>query len=628
MSATPEAQGTRERPPAAASGRSAGGAGAAPEMSRLPQKRTHTCGALRATESGERAVLQGWVHRRRDHGGLLFIDLRDRYGMTQVVFNPAAAPEAHALAETLRSEYVLSVAGTVARRPAGTENPSLPTGEIELVAGELVILNAARTPPFYINEDSPVDETLRLKYRYLDLRRAHLRETIILRHRVVKAMRDFLDARGFLEIETPILTKSTPEGSRDFLVPSRLHPGEFYALPQAPQQFKQLLMVAGMDRYFQIARCFRDEDQRADRQPEFTQLDVEMSFVTEDDVTQTTEELYIALVERFSEKRLLSRPFPRLTYAEAMAKYGTDRPDLRFGLELVDVSDLLGTSGFGVFRSAAESGGIIKGIKAPGCAGWSRREIDQITGLARTFGARGLATAAWTPDGVRSPFRQHVGDDIMARLRARFDAQEGDLIALVADKPAVANEVLHRLRDHLGARLDLADPNVLCFCWVVDFPLLERDKERGAWTFTHNPFCAPKDDDLPLLESDPGRALSKQYDLICNGYELGGGSVRIHSRALQERIFSLMGYDAGQIESLFGTILEALEYGAPPHGGIATGLDRLIAILVSEDTIREAIAFPKNQAAADLMMQAPSPVAEAQLAELSISVSRPPTSSP
>ncbi|MDQ3703416.1 MAG: aspartate--tRNA ligase [Chloroflexota bacterium] len=602
-------------------------------MSRLPEKRSHTCADLRATESGQRAVLQGWVHRRRDHGGLLFIDLRDRYGITQVVFNPATAPDVHAVAETLRSEYVLSVAGTVARRPAGTDNPGLPTGEIELVATELVVLNASRTPPFYINEDSPVDESLRLKYRYLDLRRAHLRDTIILRHRVVKAMRDFLDARGFLEIETPIMTKSTPEGSRDFLVPSRLHPGEFYALPQAPQQFKQLLMVAGMDRYFQIARCFRDEDQRADRQPEFTQLDVEMAFVTEDDVTQTLEELYISIAERFSEKRLLSQPFPRLTYAEAMTKYGTDRPDLRFGLELVDVTDLLGTSGFGVFRSAAEGGGIIKGIKAPGCASWSRREIDHLTDLARTYGAKGLATAAWTPDtdsasAVRSPFRQHVGDDVMAQLRQRFDVQEGDLIALVADKPTVANEVLHRLRDHLGARLGLADPNILSFCWVVDFPLLERDEERGSWTFTHNPFCAPKDDDLPLVDSDPGRALSKQYDLICNGYELGGGSVRIHSRALQERIFGLMGYNAQQIEELFGTMLEAFEYGAPPHGGIATGLDRLIAILASEENIREAIAFPKNQAAVDLMMQAPSPVAAAQLADLSIRVDRPPASRP
>ncbi|HEX2185018.1 MAG TPA: aspartate--tRNA ligase, partial [Chloroflexota bacterium] len=377
------------------------------------------------------------------------------------------------------------------------------------------------------------------------------------------------------------------------------------------------------DRYFQIARCFRDEDQRADRQPEFTQLDLEMSFVDENDVTGTIEDLYTALVRQLSPKGLLFEPFPRLTYAEAMEKYGTDRPDLRFGLELRDVTDLLRTSGFAVFRSAAESGGMIKGIKLPGCAGWSRREIDQLTELARTHGAKGLATAAWTADGVRSPFRQHIGDELMTRLLAALEAREGDLIALVADKPALANEVLHRLRDHLGQKLGLADPNVLAFCWVVDFPLLEWDEGRGAWTFTHNPFCAPKDDHLPLLDSDPGRALSKQYDLICNGYEVGGGSVRIHTRALQERIFRLMGYSEEQIVAQFGTMLEAFEYGAPPHGGIATGLDRLIAILASEETIREAIAFPKNQVAADLMMSAPSPVTEAQLKELHIRTALP-----
>jgi aspartyl-tRNA synthetase len=618
VSAAPE---TPAAPPAAAA------------MSRLPEPRSHTCGALRAADAGRRAVLQGWVHRRRDHGGLIFIDLRDRYGTTQVVFNPSVDAATHDLAGALRAEYVVSVAGTVSRRPAGTDNPNLPTGEVEVVAESLVLLNAARTPPFYINEDAPVEEGLRLKYRYLDLRRAALRDTIVLRHRVVKHMRDFLDARDFVEIETPILTRSTPEGSRDFLVPSRLHPGEFYALPQAPQQFKQLLMVAGMDRYFQIARCFRDEDQRADRQPEFTQLDLEMSFVTEADVTGTIEALYLEIAERFSEKALLFRSFPRLTYAEAMARYGTDRPDLRFGLELQDVTELLGASGFGVFRSAAESGGTIKGIRVPGGAAWSRREVDQLTELARTFGARGLATAAWpadvdAPQGVRSPFRQHVGDEVVAALGERFGVEPGDLIALVADRPAVTNEVLHRLRDHLGARLGLADPNVLAFCWVVDFPLLERDEERDAWTFTHNPFCAPKDDDVHLLDSDPGAALSKQYDLICNGFEVGGGSVRIHARALQQRIFGLMGYTDAQIEEQFGTILEALEYGAPPHGGIATGVDRLIAIMASADSIRDAIAFPKNQAAADLMMGAPSPVETAQLSELHVRLAPPPPAAP
>ncbi len=591
--------------------------------STLPAKRTHTCGALRASDAGRHAVLQGWVHRRRDHGGLIFVDLRDRYGLTQIVFNPAVSAEAHRLAETLRVEYVISVEGQVARRPAGTENPHLPTGEVEVVVERLTILNPARTPPFYINEDAPVEESLRLRYRYLDLRRQRLRDNILLRHRVVKFMRDFLDARGFVEVETPILTKSTPEGARDFLVPSRLHPGEFYALPQAPQQFKQLLMVAGMDRYFQIARCFRDEDQRADRQPEFTQLDLEMSFVTEDDVMGVIETLYTEIVQQLSPKRLHRTPFPRLTYREAMERYGTDRPDLRFGLELVDVTALLARSGFGVFQSAVEAGGIIKGIKAPGGAAWSRREIDRLVELARSFGAKGLATAAWTAEGVRSPFRQHIAPETMEQLRQAFQAEEGDLVALVADRPAVANEVLHRLRDHLGVQLALADPNVLSFCWVVDFPLLEWDEERGAWTFTHNPFCAPKDSDIALLDSDPGRALSKQYDLICNGFELGGGSVRIHTRALQEKIFRLMGYTDEQIAAQFGTILEAFEYGAPPHGGIATGIDRLIAILGSEETIREAIAFPKNQAAADLMMGAPSPVSPEQLRELHIRVDLP-----
>ncbi|HET6317446.1 MAG TPA: aspartate--tRNA ligase, partial [Chloroflexota bacterium] len=547
--------------------------------------RTHTCGALRAGDGGTRVVLQGWVHRRRDHGGLIFIDLRDRYGLTQLVFNPSLAPQAHEAASALRSEYVVTAEGTVGRRPAGTENPHLPTGEIEVSVDRLTLLNAARTPPFYINEDAPVDEALRLKYRYLDLRRQRLRDTILLRHRVVKFMRDYLDARGFVEIETPILTKSTPEGARDYLVPSRLQPGEFYGLPQSPQQFKQLLMVAGMDRYFQIARCFRDEDQRADRQPEFTQLDVEMSFVDESDVTGLIEELHTELIEQVSTKRILRKPFPRITYAEALSRYGSDRPDLRFDLQLVDVSQLLGASGFGVFRSAVEGGGVVKGIRAPGCAAWSRRETDALVELARAFGAKGLATAAWTADGVRSPFRQHIGDEAMEQLRRAFGAEEEDLVALVADQEGVANAVLHRLRDHLGEKLGLADEKVLSLCWVVDFPLLEKDDESGHWTFTHNPFCAPKDSDISLLETDPGRALSKQYDLVCNGFEIGGGSVRIHRPELQAKIYKLMGYSPQQTQDAIGTMLEAFEFGAPPHGGIATGLDRLIAILGSERSI-------------------------------------------
>lgn len=588
--------------------------------------RTNTCGGLRRTDAGQRAILQGWVHRRRDHGGLIFIDLRDRYGLTQVVFNPEQSAEAHAQAGDLRAEFVITIEGEVRLRPEGTENPHLPTGEIEVVAQRLTILNASKTPPFYLNEEAPVEESLRLKYRYLDLRRARVRDNILLRHRVVRLMREYLSDREFVEIETPILTASTPEGARDFLVPSRLHPGDFYGLPQSPQQFKQLLMVAGMDRYFQIARCFRDEDQRADRQPEFTQLDVEMSFIEQEDIMSLVEAMLITIVEQVSGKRLLTTPFPRLTYAEAMDKYGTDRPDLRFGLELVDVTKLLGGSGFGVFRSAAEKGGLIKAIKVPGGAAWSRREVDQLTELARSFGAKGLATAAWTAEGVRSPFRQHIGDDLMAQLGQALGAGEGDLVALVADQPAVTNEVLHRLRDHLGKQLALADENVLAFCWVVEFPLLEWEAESNAWTFTHNPFCSPKEGDAPLLDSDPGKALSKQYDIVLNGMEVGGGSVRIHRPERQARIYELMGYTPEQTQASIGTLLEALSYGAPPHGGIALGLDRLIAILASEDSIREVIPFPKNQQAQDLTMGAPSPVSPRQLADLHIRLAPPPTS--
>jgi len=592
----------------------------------MPAKRTHTCGDLRASDTGDEVVLHGWVHRRRDHGGLIFIDLRDRYGLTQVTFDPNRNPDGHSSAEGLRNEYVICVQGTVAGRPSGTTNPNLATGDIEVIATTVTLLNAAKTPPFYINDDASVDESLRMKFRYLDLRRTAMRDAVVLRHRVIKRMRDVLDRQGFLEIETPILTASTPEGARDFLVPARLHPGEFYALPQAPQQFKQLLMVGGMDRYFQVARCFRDEDTRSDRQPEFTQLDLEMAFVDESDVTGTIEALLIECIEAYTSKRIMSKPFPRLSYADAMARYGCDRPDLRFGLELTNLTSLLGTSGFSVFRGAVEAGGIIKGLVVPGCATWSRREIDGLTELARTFGAKGLATAAWLPDGIKCAFRQHVGDEVMAQLCAALGAHEGDLILIVADREATTNAVLHRLRDHLGAKLGLADPNVLAMCWVVDFPLLEHDESRGAWTFTHNPFCAPKDSDIHLLDTNPGEASSKQYDIICNGFEIGGGSVRIHTRALQERIFHLMGYTAEQIQALFGTMLDAFEYGAPPHGGIALGLDRIIAILCGASTIRDAIAFPKNQVARDLLMGAPSQVTATQLEELSVRVALPPAS--
>ena len=586
----------------------------------MPGKRTHTCGELRADHAGATVLLHGWVHRRRDHGGLIFIDLRDRYGLTQATFDPNESPEAHAVASGLRNEYVVSIRGTVRQRPSGTANPNLATGAIEVVVGHATVLNAAKTPPFYVNEDVAIDESLRLKYRYLDLRRTPLRDAIVLRHRLIKQMRDFLDARAFLEIETPILTASTPEGARDFLVPARLSPGEFYALPQAPQQFKQLLMVAGMDRYFQVARCFRDEDTRADRQPEFTQLDLEMSFVDEHDVTGTIEAMLIDVIGAQSAKQIQTIPFPRISYGDAMRRYGCDRPDLRFGLELTDVTALLGGSGFGVFRGAASGGGQIKAIVVPEGASWSRREVDALTELARTFGAKGLATAALGADGVRSAFRQHVGDDIMAQLVDATGAHEGDLIAIVADTEKVVNATLSRLRDHLGAKLGLADPNVLSMVWVVDFPLLERDEERGAWTFTHNPFCGPKDSDVHLLATDPGAALSKQYDIVCNGFEIGGGSVRIHVRALQERVFELMGYSPAEIQAQFGTMLDAFEFGAPPHGGIALGLDRIVAILAGAPSIRDAIAFPKNQTARDLLMGAPSPVNPRQTAELGLTI--------
>ena len=584
--------------------------------------KTTTCGELTAADVGRSVILMGWVNRRRDHGDLIFVDLRDRWGITQVVFDPEDSVAAWQHAREVRNEYVLAVTGDVARRLPGKENPHLATGAIELRARALEILNPAETPPFGINEEVPVEEALRLRYRYLDLRRPRMTRNILLRHRVIKFMRDWLDARDFIEIETPILFKSTPGGARDYLVPSRLHPGCFYALPQSPQQFKQLLMVAGFERYFQIARCFRDEDQRGDRQPEFTQLDLEMSFVDRDDVLRLCEQLMSDLVPATSDKRIQQIPFPRLTYKDALARYGSDKPDLRFGLELEDVSDLFAGTDFRLFAGALESGGQIKALRAPGLAEVSRREIDALTETARRFGAKGLITVGITQDGVRSAIARFITPQMRAALLKRLDAVPGDLLLLVADEPAVVAEALGRLRLEIGARLNLADPNVMAFCWIIDVPLFERDEATGGFKAMHHQFTAPLDEDVPLLDSDPLAVRAKQYDLVCNGTELFGGSIRIHQRAVQERIFHLLGMPQEDIAAQFGHMLTAFEFGTPPHGGIAAGLDRIVMLLADEETIREVIPFPKNQSAQDVMGDAPAPVSPEQLAELHIAVVR------
>ncbi|RLC98793.1 MAG: aspartate--tRNA ligase [Chloroflexi bacterium] len=583
--------------------------------------KTHNCGELRATHIGQEVTLAGWVNRWRDHGGLVFLDLRDRSGIVQITANPDGAPEAHATMQHARSEYVLQVRGTVQARPEGLTNSDMPTGEVEVVAREVKVLNPAKTPPFYIYDDSPVDESLRLKYRYLDLRRPRMQRNLILRHRVVKHIRDFLSDRGFIEIETPILFKTTPEGARDYLVPSRVHPGKFYALPQSPQQLKQLLMVAGYERYFQIARCFRDEDQRGDRQPEFTQLDLEMSFVEQEDVISLAEELMISIVETCSERKLLSKPFPRLTYAEAMRRFGTDRPDMRFGVELTDISDLAAECGFGIFSQTVAGGGQVKGIRAPGCGTYSRRQIDELTALARQEGAKGLAWLALSQEGdVRSSFAKFLAEDEVAAIVARMEAEPGDLLLFVAAQAKIVNAALGKLRLELGERLGLRDRGGLAFCWVLDFPLFEWDEEGQRWDPSHHLFTAPMPEDTPLLETDPGAARGQQHDLVCNGYEVAGGSIRIHRRDVQEKVFELIGLDMDVARERFGHMLEAFEYGTPPHGGIAPGIDRLVMLLAGEPNIREVIAFPKTQQAADLMAGAPSPAEPEQLAELYIRI--------
>ena len=588
--------------------------------------KSHSCSALRKTDVGSKVTLAGWVDRRRDHGGLIFIDLRDREGVVQVVFNPEVCRVGHDTASEMRSEYVVQVTGEVGPRPAGTENRQLPTGEIEVIAESTTILNTSETPPFYINRDVEVDENLRLKYRYLDLRRPHMMANLMLRHRVVKFIRDFLDVRGFIEVETPVLIKSTPEGARDYLVPSRVHAGRFYALPQSPQQLKQLLMVAGVEKYFQIARCFRDEDTRADRQPEHTQLDLEMSFVEEEDILRLMEELFTALVAAITPEKKVITPWPRLAYDDAMDRHGTDKPDLRFGLELGDLSDIVADSEFAVFRDTVAGGGTVKGFCAPGCGGYSRNQLEELNKLAQSQGARGLLTlslgseagdlAGLTLDEVKSVAARYLTLEQVKEMARRLGAGTGDLLLIIAGEKKLANRVLGELRREMGRRLNLADPDMLAFAFVQKFPLLRWDDDMGRWDSEHHPFTAPRDEDIALLDNAPERVHSKHYDIVCNGLELASGSIRIHDSELQRKIFRLLGYTDREIQQRFGPILDAFHYGAPPHGGIAPGIDRIVMLLAGEETIREVIAFPKNQSAVDLMLDAPSPVDDNQLAEL------------
>ena len=582
--------------------------------------KTHTCGELRLTHVDQQVTLAGWVHRRRDHGGVVFIDLRDRFGITQVVVNPNLPQEMLEQVTNIRSEWVLQVTGRVQRRPEGMVNPRLPTGEIDVMAQSVVVLNPAKHLPFMISKNGEeADETTRLKYRYLDLRRERMRANLELRHRVVKFMRDYLSERGFLEVETPYLFKTTPEGARDYLVPSRLYPGQFYALPQSPQQLKQLLMVAGVERYYQIARCFRDEDSRGDRQPEFTQLDLEMSFVHRDDILELVEGLFTAMIPAVgTDKHLVASPWPRITYREAMERYGSDKPDLRFGMELMDASTILRTNSAPVVKEGPASGGVIKCLAAPGCAGYSRTSVDEIDDYAKSLGAGGISVLALTANGPKGNALKFMSTAEVDAVQKLTGTQTGDLILLVAGPSGVVNPVLGAIRGWFRDKLELADPNELAFAWVLDFPMFEWDEEQHKWGAAHHPFTMPQLADLPKFDSDPASIRSEAYDLVCNGYELASGSIRIHQRELQSRVFQLLGISQEEAKLKFGHLLEAFEYGAPPHGGIAPGIDRLVMLLAGEPNIREVIAFPKNSTGRDVMADSPSSVEPKQLKELHI----------
>ena len=592
--------------------------------------RSIECGEINLQHINESVTIAGWVHRRRDHGGLIFIDLRDSKGIVQVVINPENGTNLHSTGESIRNEWVVQITGTVQARPSGTINPEMVTGEIEIDAKNITILNQSETTPFYINDDKiEIDELLRLKYRYLDIRRPKMKNALKARHKVVKFIRDYLSDQGFLEIETPILIKSTPEGARDYLVPSRLYPGNFYALPQSPQQLKQLLMVGGIEKYFQIARCFRDEDLRADRQPEHTQLDIEMSFIDQEDILNLIEDLYINIVEQLFPNKNILNPFPRLTYEESMSKYGTDKPDLRFDLSLIDFSEIASKTELKVFKSTLEQNGIIKGFTVPGGASLSRKKIDSLTEFTISKGAKGLITIAIidnetnnSTDLEMSNFKSNISKFLtleqLVNISNRANAQKGDLIVMVAGTKKTTNASLSALRNKIGTELSLADPNMLAFAFVVDFPLFDFNEDENRWDATHHPFTMPKEEFQDSIENDPGSVIANCYDLVCNGEELASGSIRNHNFELQSKIFNVLGYSDDQIDLRFGQLVNALKYGAPPHGGIAPGIDRLLMLLTDSNNIRDVIAFPKTQNGIDPLFESPGPVDTEQLNELNI----------